>query len=430
MSETEPPAPQRQNRQVRSPIDFAALPAGTTAENVQFWSQDGALCRGMLYTRGGEKTAICITHPRGDLSRHYMIPYFLDAGVAVCAFTHRALSDVALMHETMLLDIAASIRMLKQERAFERVVLLGNSIGGGVMGLYQWQAETTPPNRLSSTPSGDACDLNTLDLPPGDGLILLASSFGEAAVVARGLDPSVIDEADPFSCEAALDMFDTRNGYREPPEDSRYDADFVVRYKAAQTERLQRLEAKARTLIAEQQRHGLSISDGAFARLSINERSYARRRATDIVPMIVFRTNASLAFCDLSLSPSKRSVGAFGSDAQTINYSRQAIGQLKTPRAWLSASCETTSRSDLRQALPHIAVPTVIINFTADRTTYPEDAERMLALSASPDKDLHHIDGEHFGRPVKDLSDPAPRETVARLLSAWLRERFPAGRRI
>lgn len=109
-----------------------------------------------------------------------------------------------------------------------------------------------------------------------------------------------------------------------------------------------------------------------------------------------------------------------------LNYCRQTIGQYKTPRAWLSASCELTSRSNLRKALPHITVPTVVINFTADRGVYPEDADEMLSLSASDDKQLHLVDGEHFGLPVEGLGDPAPRETVARLLSGWLQERFPA----
>jgi fermentation-respiration switch protein FrsA (DUF1100 family) len=76
--------------------------------------------------------------------------------------------------------------------------------------------------------------------------------------------------------------------------------------------------------------------------------------------------------------------------------------------------------------LPQVTVPTLIVNFTADQTTYPEDAEHMFALCAVQDKRHYHVDGEHFGRPVQGLSDPAPRESVARLLSGWLRERFPA----
>jgi pimeloyl-ACP methyl ester carboxylesterase len=411
---------------IRSPTDFTRLPDGARVENLSFAAEDGPVSQGTLYSLGGERTVVCITHPRGDLSRHYMIPYLLDAGYAVCGFTHRALiTDFALMHEVMVLDIAGCLRMLKAERGFETVVLLANSGGGGIFGLYQWQAETAPPARLSETPSGDPPDLNKFDLPAADGLILLATPFGESTVTTRGLDPSVIDEADPLSCDPALDMYDERNGFREPPETSRYSDEFKARYQEAQLQRVSRIDAKARALVAEQRRYQAQMREPGFANLPVNERSYIKRRAADTPPMLVYRTDASLAFCDLSLFPSKRSVGTFFmADTQFLNYCRQTIAQYKSPRAWLSASSGLSSNSTLRKALPNISVPTVVINYSADRGVYPQDARELLALSASADKQLHEVDGDHFGLPVDGLDDPAPRDTVARILSPWLRERF------
>jgi hypothetical protein len=357
-----------------------------------------------------------------------MIPALLDAGYAVCGFTHRAfINDFACVHEVMCLEIAGAIRMLKAERGFEQVVLLANSGGGGIFGLYQWQAETKPPGRLTHTPAGDPHDLNAFDLPAADGLILLATPFGESTVVTRGIDPSVTDETDPLSCDASLDMYDTRNGFRAPPESSRYSPEFVERYRAAQLARVARLDAQAHSLIAVQRHHQAQMKDPGFAKLPLDEQSFVRRRALDTRPMVIYRTDASLAFSDLSLFPSKRCVGTFlALDTQMLNYLRQNLGSWKTPRAWLSASSGLSSRSSLRQALPHIRVPTIVINYTADRGVYPPDSEELLALAASSDKALHHVDGDHFGAPVEGLSDPAPRETVARLLSAWLRERFAA----
>ena len=264
-------------------------------------------------------------------------------------------------------------------------------------------------------------------MPAADGLVLLATPFGESVVVGRGIDPSVIDEEDPLSCDPLLDMYDARNGFREPPESSRYSAEFVARFKAAQVARLLRLEAKARALIADQQRYQAQMRDPGYAELSLDDRSYVKRRAVDTKPMIVYRTDASLAFTDLSLSPSKRAVGTFlALDTQMMNYVRQTIGQYKTPRAWLSASCELTSNSNLRKALPNITVPTVIVNFTADRGVYPADGEEMLALSAAHDKQLHFFEADHFALPVAGLDDPAPRDSVSKLLSGWLQQRFPA----
>jgi len=414
--------------QIRVPTDFDTLPQGTRVENLTFWSEDGSASHGVLYSMGGEKTVLCITHPRGDLTRHYMTPYFLEAGYAVCGFTHRAVTiDFALMHETMLLDIAACVNQLKADHGYERVVLFANSGGGGIFGLYQWQAETDPPGRLTETPSGDPLDLNTCDLPAADGLILQATPFGEPTVVGRGIDPSVIDEDDPLSCDPSLDMYDSRNGFRDPPESSSYNAEFVSRYRAAQKARLERLEAKARALIADQRQHQAQMRDPGYAALPLNERSRIKRQAVDTRPIIVYRTDASIAFTDLSIFPSKRVVGTFlALDTQMLNYFRQNIGSYKTPRAWLSASCELTSNSNLRKSLPHISVPTLVVNFTADRGVYPDDGEEMLALSASDDKQLHFFDADHFALPVDGLGDPDPRGSVAKLLSSWLRERFPA----
>jgi hypothetical protein len=428
MSDATAKQPEWKPGAIRSPTDFASLPHGTQITNISFTAEDGPTSQGVLYRQGGERTVVCITHPRGDLTRHYMTPYLLDAGYAVCGMTHRALiTDFALMHEAMVLDIAACLRTLKADFGFGQVVLLANSGGGGIFGLYQWQAETAPPARLSETPSGDPPDLNRHDLPTADGLILLATPFGESSVVARGIDPSVIDEDDPLSCDPELDMYDSLNGYREPPEASRYDPEFVTRYVTAQLQRVARIDAKARALIADQRHYQAQMGDPGYSRLSVEERSYIKRRAADTPPMLVFRTDANLAFCDLTMFPSKRSVGTFFmADTQFLNYCRQTIGQFKAPRAWLSASSGLSSNSTLRKGLPQIRVPTVVFNFTADRGVYPADSEELLSLSAAADKQLHHVDGDHFGLPVPGLSDQTPRDTVARILSSWLRERFPA----
>jgi hypothetical protein len=428
MSEAKAQQPEWKPGAIRSPTDFTALPHGTQVTNISFTAEDGPTSQGVLYRQGGERTVVCVTHPRGDLTRHYMTPYLLAAGYAVCGMTHRALiTDFALMHEAMVLDIAACLRRLKSDFGFDRVVLLANSGGGGIFGLYQWQAETAPPGRLAETPSGDPPDLNRHDLPAADGLILLATPFGESSVVTRGIDPSVIDEDDPLSCDSTLDMYDSRNGYREPPAASRYSEEFKTRYLAAQQQRIARIDTKARAMIAEQRRYQAQMRDPGYAGLSVEERSYSKRRAADTPPLLVYRTDASLAYCDLTLYPSKRSVGTFFmADTQFLNHCRQTLGQFKAPRAWLSASSGLSSNSTLRKALPHIAASTVVINFTADRGVYPADSEELLALSASADKQLHHVDGDHFGLPVESLGDPAPRDTVARILSPWLRERFAA----
>jgi hypothetical protein len=411
-----------------APVNFDVLPSGTKLEHLPFASEDGAVSVGFLYTTGSERSVICITHPRGGLERHYMIPTMLKAGCAVFSFNHRMRTDdFDLLSEILLLDIAGAIDMLKSDRGYETVLLFGNSGGGGPLGYYQWQAETAAPNRLTHTPAGDELDLNAFHLPAADGFTLLAAGFGESVHVGRWMDPSIIDESDPLSCDPELDMYNSRNGYREPPASSTYSEEFRQRYRAAQAVRMARIDAYAKGLIEDQRRYQRQMGDLAFPKLSPDERSYIRRRASDFKDVRVYRLTAALENADLSIYPSKRTTGSFLTlDTHITNYRNAGtLGWRRTPRAWLSATSGLSSRCTLRQALPHIRVPTLIIGYTADRGIYPDDVEEMLSLSAASDKLLHHVDGDHFGFPIDGVSEQTPRATVSRHLTAWLQERFP-----
>src|SRR5438270_5647863 len=114
-----------------APVNFDVLPAGTKVEHLPFSSEDGAFSVGFLYSKGAERGVICITHPRGGLERHYMIPTMLEAGFAVFTFNHRMRTDdFDLIPEALLLDIAGAIAMVKSDRGYETVLLFGNSGGG------------------------------------------------------------------------------------------------------------------------------------------------------------------------------------------------------------------------------------------------------------------------------------------------------------
>ena len=172
---------------------FDAIPPGTEVENVPLIAADKGESHGVLYTRGGEKTVVCMMHPRGDMSRHYLMPYLLEAGYACWGQAGRWVNnDVALIHEMLLADVGAAMCFLK-DRGFENVVLLGNSGGGALYTFYQSQAATAPAERLKSTPAGDPYDLGAFDLPEADGIEQLATHLGQGVLMLGIIDPSVVD---------------------------------------------------------------------------------------------------------------------------------------------------------------------------------------------------------------------------------------------
>src|SRR5215510_10866615 len=188
-------------------IGFDKLPSGVSYEVIPLMAEDRGESKGVLYTKGSEKTVACLMHPRGDMSRHYAIPYLLEGGYAAFGQESRwPNNDIACIHEMLIPDIAAGIKFLK-ERGFQRVVFIGNSGGGSLYSFYQSQAVTASPGRLTHTPAGDPYDLNRFQLPPGDGIVILAAHLGEGKFLQKALDPSVTDEDDPLSCDSSLDMY-------------------------------------------------------------------------------------------------------------------------------------------------------------------------------------------------------------------------------
>ena len=130
-------------------VSFASLDGGVHREPVALEAADGGISTGILYTAGRSRTVVCFMHPQADMSRHYATPWLVDAGYAVVGQNSRWLNNDALcVHETLLLDVAAGVRMLR-ERGFEQVVLIGNSGGGSLYCFYIAQSATPPPGFIT-----------------------------------------------------------------------------------------------------------------------------------------------------------------------------------------------------------------------------------------------------------------------------------------
>jgi hypothetical protein len=114
-------------------LSFGDRAFNATPEVVVVKAADGASSRGVLYSKGKEKTAIYLMHPRADMTRHYAVPDIVENGYAFFVQQGRfAGDDSSTVHEPLLADIAAGMQFVKS-RGFENIVLLGNGIGAGTL---------------------------------------------------------------------------------------------------------------------------------------------------------------------------------------------------------------------------------------------------------------------------------------------------------
>ncbi|MDB5872499.1 MAG: hypothetical protein JWQ07_1941, partial [Ramlibacter sp.] len=258
----------------RDLLSFEVPPEGVTPEVVSLTAQDGGKSKGVLYRRKSEKTLVCVLHPRGDMTRHYAIPALVKGGYAVFAQESRwPGNDAMASHEILLADVAAMMVDMRG-RGFEKVVLLGYSGGGSVYSFYQAQAVTPAGQRLTDTAAGDPFDLNGIDMPPADGIMFIAAHLGAGKTMLNEIDPSLTDENDPLSLDPALDMYNPKNGFQEPPALSSYSSEFLARYRQAQSARVARIDAIARGFIDEQRHFQQVAREDGFEKLPMEQQAF------------------------------------------------------------------------------------------------------------------------------------------------------------
>ena len=276
-------------------------------------AQDGARLHGVWWTTSRSPTprvAVIAAHPRVDFSEHHAFPDLLDAGYGCMGANLRNLNnDSDCLHEKLLVDIAAHMRWLR-ERGVEQIVLLGNSGGGSVFSFYQSEAKKPPAARLGHMPDGRPTFLERAEMVPGDGIVFMAAHAGQGRIMNEVIDPSVIDETDPLRTDPALDMYDPANGFRPPPGWSRYEPEFVERYRAAQLDRVRRIDDRARTFIADAAGAGRTRESDEFDGLSSAARREILQREAFEPVIVVYRTMANLNYTDNSLDASGRGYGS------------------------------------------------------------------------------------------------------------------------
>lgn len=397
------------------------VPPGTTTTNVVLRTADGAATSGSLYRPNSQtETVVCVMHPREFMACHYLIPDIVGAGVAAWSQAPRSVgNDLRLEHEFALHDIAAGLQHLR-ELGFRRIVLLGNSGGAGLYAFYAQQAALTGPTRIQRTPAGRPTQLGELDMPIPAGLVLVGPHPGQGALLMGCIDPSVIDETDPMSVDLTLDPLNPANGYRGPAG-TRYEEEFVKRYRQAQRGRVERLDALAKSLIERRLAARKRIKEqGANA-------SVEDRRVAAHTPIFnVWRTDGDLRCFDTSLDPSEREFGSlWGSDPYASNYGAVGFARQCTPESWLSTWSGLSSNASLAKTAGAITQPVLVVEYTGDQACFPGDIQQIFDAIPSHNKRHARARGDHHGRALVAGEEPG-RYEAGRLLAQWLRDTFPA----
>src|SRR5215468_1866260 len=362
--------------------------------------------RALWWHRGTPKVGVIVMHPRVDFANHYAIPRLVAAGFGVLAATARhAGNDTLSEYEELVLDVAACMRYLREQRGCAKVVLLGNCGGGSLAAYYQAEARLPAAERTTRTPGGSPTHFEGAPMTPADGVVYIAPHRGLGKMMLEAIDPSVVDERDPLACDPELDMYDARNGFRAPPEWTVYDPAFLARYRAAQLARVERLDAHARERIASRQG-----SD--------------RAKACDEV-MVIYRTMANPACVDRTIDPNGRDYGALLSERPDLmNYAALGLGRMATPRAWLSTWSGIASKADVVANVARITEPALLVAAGRDREIYPGDIEAIAGAIASPDKRVETIAGaRHYFEPELGKDDGHV-EPLMDLVVPWIAERF------
>jgi pimeloyl-ACP methyl ester carboxylesterase len=334
-------------------------------------------------------TAIMICHPTANFLGHYALAGLAERGFGGIGFTTRYVgNDTSLIIENCLLDMGTMVEHLYAS-GYERVVLVGNSGGASIVPYYQAQALQP----TVTAPAGGGPDLTTAGLRPVDAMVLLNAHPSRARLSTEWLDPSIIDEQQPFGRDPALDMYHPDNA---PP----FTAEFIARYRAAQVARNERISAWC-----EQRLDWLANSGEAPVGL-------------DDMAFVVHGTGADLRFLDGNIDPSDRQIGVtLWGPPQVANYMPAGISRVSTCRSWLNQWSLGHTMADSLRWLPGIDTPLLIVLGTADPTVLPHMAQQMYdAATRSTRRDLHYVkNATHYFEGQPELLDEA-----LGTITAWL----------
>lgn len=343
-----------------------------------------------LYKEGSQaRSAIVFSHPIGGGAFLPLVSALAHAGhhVIYCNTRYRG-NDTALIMEKCIADLGACLAHARTKLGYDRIVLGGWSGGGSLSLFYQDQAENP---RLTETPAGDPYDLTRKDLPPVDGIMLLAAHVSRAVTLTEWMDPSITDESRPFDRDPQLNIYDPGNP-NQPP----YSSAFAAKYRTAQMDRNRRITAWVRETLGDLRRRGEPQMERAFS---------------------VHGTMASLCWTDPSQEPSdRRPYTCYLGEPRIANDGPVGLARFTTLRSWLSQWGFDTTNADGLGNAARISCPILVLNNTADLVCTPSHARRLFDAVSHDRKVYRDIkDADHYYIERPDLLPVA-----VKACSEWL----------
>ena len=349
------------------------VPQGSAMESQSGLQMARPRIYGALVGPPTAKAGLIVMHPASNFMGHYLLDAFARRGVQVLALNSRYVNnDTTLIMERVIQDLGAGVQFMRR-RGVEQLTLVGNSGGAALVCLYQSQAERLT---IEATPAGDPVALEPEQLPPADGIALAAAHPGRAELLDRWLDASVVDERDPLTALADLDIYDAHTTIP-------FERTFVDRVRTRQRARHDAITAYVRRRLA-------------FLR--------SRSDRPGDEALLVHRTYADPRFVDVTLDANDREPGGNRGDPRSVNYGPNCLGRYSTLTSWLSQWSADTC-ADGPASLAATSVPVLQLEYTADQAVFPSD---IAAWSrAAGDREQHHVlkGATHYLTGQPDLRD-------------------------
>jgi pimeloyl-ACP methyl ester carboxylesterase len=351
-----------------SRVPYLIVTTEKAARKDVYGSIDDHVVRQAQLLRGSEPsdTVIVAMHPIGSPAYLPAFPHLARRGFHVIGCgTRYTNGDAGLQMENALLDLAACVRDARERLGYKKVILAGWSGGGSLMAGYQAEAEH---KRISRTAAGESTPLAEAELPPADGLLLMAAHRSRHMLLTEFLDPSVLDEDHPDDRELTLNIYDPRNPNKPP-----FTTEYLERYRAAQIERNRRITQRALSRLAALREQG---------------------RPDDEYCFVVQGTMADPRWVDPSVDPNDRRPNwSYLGDPRIVNDGPAGLARYTTLRGWLSQWSYDKAQVDAVAAAPRISIPVLVIMNSADDACPPAHLRDFYAALPDGHKEMHVIAG-------------------------------------